>query len=88
MQLVTQISLGLLLFGTLVGDYALLADVGPQAVQRLLEPNQAPEWLVGYSGRGVMVLLVIFVVFPLCMLRRCALISHPCHLAAVGDAEV
>eukprot|EP00884_Botryococcus_braunii_P011112 jgi/Botrbrau1/20000/Bobra.200_1s0008.1 len=67
---VTQVSLGLLLFGTLVGDYAILADVGPQAMTRLLAPALPPQWLVGYSGRGVMILLVLFVVFPLCLLRR------------------
>ncbi len=69
-QVVTQVSLILLLFGTVIGDFALLADVGQRALRRL-SPS-APELLVGYDGRGIMVLLTLCVVLPLCLLRKCA----------------
>ena len=68
-QVVTQISLILLLVGTVIGDFALLADVGQRALSRLT-PSHAPAILVEHDGRGIMVLLVLFVVFPLCLLKR------------------
>lgn len=70
-QVVTQVSLILLLFGTVIGDFALLADVGQRALRRLTP--SAPELLVGYDGRGIMVLLTLCVVLPLCLLRKCVL---------------
>ena len=70
-QVITQVALVLLLFGTVIGDFALLADVGQRALRQL--SPAAPEILVGHDGRGVMVALVLCVVFPLCLLRRHAL---------------
>ena len=69
MQVVTQVALILLLFGTVIGDFALLADVGQRALLRLT-PGHAPAILAGHDGRGIMVLLVLLVVFPLCLLKR------------------
>jgi sodium-coupled neutral amino acid transporter 11 len=69
MQTVTQISLVLLLFGTLCGDIALLADTGRIAAGDLF-PGGAPEWLVAGDGRTVMAALVIVVVLPLSCMRR------------------
>ena len=34
-----------------------------------------PAWLVGYHGRVIMTLLAVFLVYPLCCLRRSG--SHP-----------
>lgn len=71
-QAATRASLILLLFGTIVGDFALLADVGTRALQRLHTAHvAAPAWLTGHRGRLVMVLLAICPVYPLCCLRKC-----------------
>jgi hypothetical protein len=64
----TQVSLMLLLFGTVIGDFALLADVGQRALRRLTP--DPPAALVGHDGRGIMVLLALAVVLPLCLLRK------------------
>ena len=67
----TRFSLILLLFGTIIGDFALLADVGTRAVERLHAAHAAPPaWLVGHHGRVIMALLAICPVYPLCCLRR------------------
>jgi hypothetical protein len=67
-QVVTQVSLILLLFGTVIGDLALLADVGQRALRRL-SPSP-PALLVDHDGRGIMVVLTLCVVLPLCLLRK------------------
>ncbi len=67
--MITQIALVLLLVGTVIGDFALLADVGQRALTRLT-PEHAPSILVEHDGRGIMVVLVLLVVFPLCLLKR------------------
>lgn len=69
-QVVSQVSLLLLLNGTIIGDFALLADVGARAVGKLTP--HPPELLVGHGGRGMMVLLALCPVLPLCLLRRWA----------------
>ncbi len=81
LQVVTQISLIFLLVGTVIGDFALLADVGERALSRLT-PGHAPSILVEHDGRGIMVLLVLLVVFPLCLLKRCPA-GHSCGLPFV-----
>ena len=68
LQIVCQVALLLLLYGTIVGDFALLADVGARAVRKLTPTP--PELLVGFGGRGMMVLLALCPVLPLCLLRR------------------
>ena len=72
LQSATRFGLILLLFGTIIGDFALLADVGTRAVQRLhtAHTSPAPAWLVGSKGRVIMVLLAACPVFPLCCSRR------------------
>ncbi|KAK9906824.1 hypothetical protein WJX75_008674 [Coccomyxa subellipsoidea] len=67
-KVVTQVSLILLLFGTVIGDLALLADVGQRALRRL-SPSP-PALLVDHDGRGIMVVLTLCVVLPLCLLRK------------------
>ena len=64
----SQVSLLLLLYGTIIGDFALLADVGARAVGKLTPTP--PDILVGHGGRGMMVLLALCPVLPLCLLRR------------------
>ncbi|KAK9868672.1 hypothetical protein WJX84_002712 [Apatococcus fuscideae] len=81
---VTQTSLILLLVGTLIGDWCLLSDVGPRALQRLTAPTPSPAWLVGSSGRGTMILLAMLVVLPMCLLRR----MRSLELAASAGATV
>ena len=62
-------ALVLLLFGTIVGDFALIADVSTRAVSKLSQPGQAPFWLVAGGGRGAMTVVALAIVFPLCLLR-------------------
>lgn len=68
-KVVTQVALVLLLFGTIVGDFALIADVSTRAVSKLSQPGQAPFWLVAGGGRGAMTVVALAIVFPLCLLR-------------------
>ena len=67
--MVTQISLILLLFGTIVGDFALISDVSARAFTGLAAPSKPPAWLVAYNGRGTMCLFALVAVFPLCCLK-------------------
>ncbi len=68
-QVLTQVSLILLLFGTIVGDFALISDVSARAFQGLAAPDTPPAWLVAYDGRGTMCLFAVAAVFPLCCLK-------------------
>ena len=68
-QVLTQISLILLLFGTIVGDFALISDVSARAFKGLAAPDTPPAWLVAYDGRGTMCLFAVAAVFPLCCLK-------------------
>ena len=68
-QVLTQISLILLLFGTIVGDFALISDVSARAFKGLAAPDTPPAWLIGYDGRGTMCLFAVVAVFPLCCLK-------------------
>ena len=68
-QVLTQVSLLLLLFGTIVGDFALISDVSARAFKGLAAPNTPPAWLVAYDGRGTMCLFAVVAVFPLCCLK-------------------
>jgi amino acid permease len=63
-----QLALVLLLFGTLAGDAALLADTGQLTLEELTRGN-VPEWL-GDSGRIPMIALVLLLVLPLSLSRR------------------
>ncbi len=68
-QVLTQVSLILLLFGTIVGDFALISDVSARAFKGLAAPDTAPAWLVAYDGRGTMCLFAVVAVYPLCCLK-------------------
>jgi sodium-coupled neutral amino acid transporter 11 len=65
---IAQLSLIALLFGTLAGDAALLADTGVLTIEDIAG-SSAPSWLLG-SGRYPMLLLIIFLVVPLSLCRR------------------
>ncbi|KAG7667005.1 hypothetical protein Ndes2526B_g04504 [Nannochloris sp. 'desiccata'] len=65
---VAQLALVLLLFGTLAGDAALLADTGQLTLEDLTRGN-VPGWL-GDSGRIPMIALVSLLVLPLSLSRR------------------
>ncbi|KXZ50238.1 hypothetical protein GPECTOR_17g876 [Gonium pectorale] len=65
----TQVSLLLLLFGTLCGGLAFLSDVARVMVQQGLGPGNAPA-LLERDGRPVMVLTVLAVLLPLCLQRH------------------
>ena len=67
--MLTQVSLILLLFGTIVGDFALISDVSARAFKGLAAPETPPAWLVAYDGRGTMCLFALGAVFPLCCLK-------------------
>ena len=69
MQALTQVSLILLLFGTIVGDFALISDVSARAFKGLAAPSSPPAWLVAYDGRGAMTLFAVVAVLPLCCLK-------------------
>jgi hypothetical protein len=97
LQAATQVSLVLLLFGTVIGDFALLADVGQRALRRL--SPAPPAVLVDHDGRGIMLLLALGVVLPLCLLRRrapcllrlsamsCSMHCHDARAAVVPAAQ-
>lgn len=57
-----------LLFGTLCGDYALLADCGRRALHGLFPDH--PSWMSAGDGRVPMVALGLCIVFPLSCLKR------------------
>lgn len=76
-QVLTQISLILLLFGTIVGDFALISDVSARAFKGLAAPDTPPAWLIGYDGRGTMCLFAVVAVFPLCCLKGMRQVQKP-----------
>lgn len=67
-------SLVLLLFGTLCGDYALLADLGNRALEGIFQGAE-PAWLTTNQGRVPMLALGLFIVFPLSCLKRIRSVS-------------
>lgn len=69
MQRFTQCWLVLLLFGTLCGDFALIADTGKLAVARTMGAA-APPWLVNDDGRLAMAVLALGLVLPLSCMRH------------------
>uniref|UniRef100_A0A383VGQ9 Amino acid transporter transmembrane domain-containing protein n=1 Tax=Tetradesmus obliquus TaxID=3088 RepID=A0A383VGQ9_TETOB len=62
----TQISLVLLLWGTMCGGLCLISDVGHMLLQRLGE-GQLPGWV---NGRSCMAAVALLVLFPLCLQRH------------------
>eukprot|EP00879_Flechtneria_rotunda_P030662 GHRR01033328.1.p1 GENE.GHRR01033328.1~~GHRR01033328.1.p1 ORF type:complete len:419 (+),score=127.36 GHRR01033328.1:532-1788(+) len=69
LKVFTQISLLLLLWGTLCGGLALISDVGHILVVRLsaVEGYTPPLWL---NGRTCMTAVALLVLYPLCLQRR------------------
>lgn len=86
LQVVTQVALVLLLFGTIVGDFALIADVSTRAVSKLSQPGQAPFWLVAGGGRGAMMVVALAIVFPLCLLRGMRQVGRCASQMGAGEA--
>ncbi|KAK9817843.1 hypothetical protein WJX72_002950 [[Myrmecia] bisecta] len=70
LKVLTQVSLILLLFGTIVGDFALISDVAARALDKLTYPAEPPSWLLNGDGRALMAIIAVLLVFPLCCLRR------------------
>ncbi|GIL95234.1 hypothetical protein Vretimale_1266 [Volvox reticuliferus] len=68
-QIFTQVSLILLLYGTLCGGLAFLSDVARVMVQKGLGDGEAPA-LLAADGRPVMILTVLTVLLPLCLQRH------------------
>ncbi|WIA15022.1 hypothetical protein OEZ85_001723 [Tetradesmus obliquus] len=62
----TQVSLVLLLWGTMCGGLCLISDVGHMLLQRLGE-GQLPGWV---NGRSCMAAVALLVLFPLCLQRH------------------
>ncbi|BFI36799.1 hypothetical protein MARPO_0194s0003 [Marchantia polymorpha] len=64
-KLVTEISIVILLLGTLIGQTAQMGEVGTIGLDAI-SPN-LPNWLVGSSGRVFMVLGTVLIAAPLCL---------------------
>lgn len=76
-QVFTQVSLVLLLWGTMCGGLCLISDVGHMLLQRLGE-GQLPGWV---NGRSCMAAVALLVLFPLCLqrhMREVRLQRHEC----------
>lgn len=69
-RIIAHVSLIGLLFGTLAGDAALLADTGVLAVEDFFKEGQVPSFLENNKGRSEMVLLITFLVFPLSLTKQ------------------
>jgi len=80
-RVVAQVALICLLFGTLAGDAALLADAGAIAVRGLWRGGEAPAWLAG-RGRVPMLALVATVVLPLSLVPQLRQLEHAAGAAS------
>lgn len=76
LQVFTQVSLVLLLWGTMCGGLALISDVGYILVQKLTTDQgyAPPNWL---NGRTCMTAVALFVLFPLCLQRHMREVGAP-----------
>eukprot|EP01023_Acetabularia_acetabulum_P000592 TRINITY_DN10247_c0_g1_i6.p2 TRINITY_DN10247_c0_g1~~TRINITY_DN10247_c0_g1_i6.p2 ORF type:complete len:471 (-),score=45.51 TRINITY_DN10247_c0_g1_i6:2072-3484(-) len=71
LKIITHLSLVILLFGNLCGDFALVADVGKKVLIELCEGEEnVPQILIGGDGRGIMIIVSIVIILPLCMLPK------------------
>lgn len=66
---VAQLSLISLLFGTLAGDAALLADTGTLTLVKLSGGRELPDWIVA-NGRAPMAALILLLVLPLSLSKK------------------
>ncbi|KAL3689246.1 hypothetical protein R1sor_015555 [Riccia sorocarpa] len=64
-KLVTEISIVILLLGSLVGGTAQVGEVGTIGLTSI--NSHLPDWLAGSSGRFLMTLGTLVIVVPLCM---------------------
>lgn len=55
-----------LLFGNTCGSVSLLGDVGKLMLENF---EEVPWWIGARSGVGIQMLLLVFLVLPLCLLR-------------------
>jgi hypothetical protein len=70
LQVFTQVSLVLLLWGTMCGGLALINDVGVILIDRLAGAEEGvtlPDWI---NGRTCMTAVALLVLFPLCLQRH------------------
>ncbi len=74
MQFITEVSIVVLMVGTLVGGITQIGEAGATAIL-YFNPNVTGP-IVNGSGRVLMVIFVICIVAPLCALRNCAKLSH------------
>lgn len=79
-KVATQCSLMLLLFGTMCGGLALVSDIGLKAVKAAVK--RPPEFLVS-SGRPVMCLVAVLVLYPLCLQRKMRQLERVATLGVV-----
>jgi hypothetical protein len=76
-QVFTQVVLAVLLFGSMVANFAALADCGRRALAQLAKHSFAYHVLAGWEGRGIMVVLTLFPILPLCCLKGCVPVIPP-----------
>ena len=79
MQFITEVSIVVLMVGTLVGGITQIGEAGATAIL-YFNPNITGP-IVNGSGRILMVIFVICIVAPLCALKNmrkvsCVFISH------------
>jgi solute carrier family 38 (sodium-coupled neutral amino acid transporter), member 11 len=67
-RFMAEVALILLLFGTLAGDAALLADTGSLTIADLTR-GKSPDWAM-HGGRLPMLFLIVVLVVPLSMFRQ------------------
>lgn len=79
MQFITEVSIVILMVGTLVGGIAQIGEAGSTAILYFNPDATGP--MVNGSGRILMVIFVVAVVAPLCTLRSMRKVSKapsPC----------
>lgn len=79
-----QFSNVVLLVGNLTGDMCLLADLGSKSLISSFG-DDAPDVLVSNNGRGIMLLLVLTVIFPLSLFKGMRALEH---VASAGNVIV
>jgi hypothetical protein len=68
LQVFTQVTLILLLWGTMCGGLALISDVAVIMVEQGFGPDgNVPPWL---NGRTCMTAVTLLVLYPLCLQRH------------------
>lgn len=75
-QVITRLSIIILLFGTIVGS---IQQAGEAAVFALELVTTPPDWLTYQDGTGfvLMVLFTVVISYPLCTVRQLRFVSAP-----------